>query len=307
MTPDLKENTIDELNLFEGDPSLILTENPDGLWKKLEFDPTNIIKNPKNTLTLEGNKLALGPAVQNSGTLANPTTFPSTLDPVGYGPGYIAATNVWPGRNGATYNDLICAILGGKFGGRIGVEAYAYIAINSELIQILTTGDSGYMFAGTDSENQDPHKDFMFGIDRTGAYKQLSDKSAKHSIAPMKDDILPKLKNLQVKTFGFKVRSDENSSKEKKKSQSEKFFKKHLGLVADDVEKILPEIIHGLGYLSKKEADLDQADPDLIKAFAPKEPSNGNKMINMSHLQIYMLKAIQELAEIVDSLKKGKQ
>ena len=306
MLTDVKETTIDRLNPFEGDPSILLTENPDGLWKKLEFDPTNVVAEPKNILTLEGNKLALGPAVQSSGTLANPTTFPSTLDPGGYGPGYITATNVWPGREGATYNDYICAIFGGRFGGRVGVPAYAYIAVNSELIQILTTGDSGYMFAGTDSETQDPHKDLMFGIDRTGAYKQLSDKSAKHSIAPMKEEVLPKLKNLQLNTFGFKILPDKNASKEKKESLSRKFFKKHIGLVADDAEKVLPEIIHGLGYLSEKEADLDQTDPEIVKAFTPEEKDDKKKMINMSHLQLYMLKAIQELAEAVDALKKDK-
>jgi len=44
----------------------------------------------------------------------------------------------------------------------------------------------------------------------------------------------------------------------------------------------------------------------IVKAFTPEEPSDKKKMINMSHLQLYMLKAIQELAEAVDSLKKDK-
>ena len=90
MTPDLKEITIDELNQFEGDISLFLTENPEGLWKKLEFDTTNIVTEPKNVLTLEEDRLALGPPIQASGTLASPTTFQSEIDPVGYGPGYIS-------------------------------------------------------------------------------------------------------------------------------------------------------------------------------------------------------------------------
>jgi len=61
MTPDLKETTLDELNPFEGDPSVLLTENPVGLWKKLKFDPTNSIQNPSNVLTYHEGKIILGP------------------------------------------------------------------------------------------------------------------------------------------------------------------------------------------------------------------------------------------------------
>ena len=46
MIPDLKETTIDALNPFEGDPSLILTENPQGLWKKIPFIVPFWEKNP---------------------------------------------------------------------------------------------------------------------------------------------------------------------------------------------------------------------------------------------------------------------
>ena len=76
-----------------------------------------------------------------------------------------------------------------------------------------------------------------------------------------------------------------------------------MGLVANEVEEVLPEIVQGLGYLSKKEAETNRADPNLVKMFQPDETKSKTKMLNMTHLQLYMLKAIQELAETVDSLQ----
>jgi hypothetical protein len=57
MIPDLKESTIDELNRFEGDPSLILTENPQGLWKKMEFDPKEDPNENTSFLAVEDKKI----------------------------------------------------------------------------------------------------------------------------------------------------------------------------------------------------------------------------------------------------------
>ena len=57
MTPDLKEITIDELNPFEGDPSLILTENPQGLWKKMDFDPEQDPNEHTSFLAMDGQKV----------------------------------------------------------------------------------------------------------------------------------------------------------------------------------------------------------------------------------------------------------
>jgi len=300
MLTDIKETTINQLNPFEGDPSLLLTENPEGLWKKLEFDPTSTIQSPTNVLTLNQNKIVLASPGQKSGELVNPTTF--TTGQQFYGPGYIAASAEWPGRGGNVYNNYISAIFGGYFGGD-----YAFISLNSDLIQIIADGNSGYLFAGTDEDTQDPATQLMFGIDKAGAYNQLSDKSLKHSISPIKDKVLPKIKKLQLNTYGFLVPYSDEDSKEKKKRKAKNFFKKQLGLVADEVEKIMPELIEGLGYLSKKEAEIDKADPKLVKLFSGDDQEKAKtKMINMSYLQLYMLKAIQELAEAVDSLKGGK-
>ena len=415
--PDIKEITLDELNPFEGDSSLFLTENPDGLWKKLEFDPTTTIQNPTNVLILHEDKIVLGPPGGGGGSsvelqgdisgagvtgapiateikalstginipdqfqefflpggfgataqqiryilkdatmpyfwqmvehestsrkvgfvwafengqpdkfqittsdnanlpiasfskdssfidglvvnnLANPTTFTMT----GSGPGYIAAANEWPGRGGNTYNSYPSAIFGGYFGGD-----YGFIACNSDIIQIIADGDSGYLFGGTDEDTQDPATQLTFGIDKAGAYNQLSDKSMKHSINPMKDKVLPKLKKLQLSTYGFLAPYEEKDSNDKKRRKAKSFFKKQLGLIADEVTKIMPEITEGLGYFSKKEAETDKVDPKLIKLFSPDDKKKTKtKMINMTYLQLYMLKAIQELAEAVDSLKGGK-
>jgi len=411
--PDVKELAMDELNPFEGDPSLFLTENPEGLWKKLEFDPTETIQNPTNVLIYHDNKIVLGPPgggggsavelqgdITGSGTtgapidteikalstgvnvpdkfqdfflpggfpgeaqqfryiikeatmpyfwqtvqhesssrsigfswafesgqpdkfsittsdnthlpiatfskdssfidglivnsIANPTTF--TMP--GEGPAYIAATNEWPGRGGNTYNSYNSAIFGGYFGGD-----YGFIACNSDIIQIIADGDSGYLFGGTDEDTQDPATQLTFGIDKAGTYHQLSDKSMKHSISPVKDSVLSKIKELTLNTYGFLAPYDEKDSDDKKKRKAKSFFKKQLGLIADDVEKIMPEIVEGLGYFTKKEAETDKADPGLVKAFSPDKPSNKTKMINLTHLQLYMLKAIQELAEAVDALQ----
>lgn len=415
--PDIKEITLDELNPFEGDPSLLLTENPQGLWKKLEFDPKTTIQNPTNVLILHEDKIVLGPPGGGGGssvelqgdisgagvtgapitteikslstginipdkfqdfllpggfpgeaqqfryiikeaampyfwqlvqhestnrkvgfvwafesgqpdkfqittsdntnlpiasfsknsswisglsvnTLANPTSFTMT----GSGPGYIAATNEWPSRGGNTYNSYNSAIFGGYFGGD-----YGFIACNSDIIQIIADGDSGYLFGGTDEDTQDPATQLTFGIDKAGAYNQLSDKSLKHSINPMNEKILPKLKKLQLSTYGFLAPYEEKDSNDKKRRKAKSFFKKQLGLIADEVAKIMPEITDGLGYFSKKEAETDKADPKLVKLFSPDDKKKTKtKMINMTYLQLYMLKAIQELAEAVDSLKGGK-
>lgn len=298
--PDIKEITLDELNPFEGDPSLFLTENPDGLWKKLEFDPTSTIQSPTNVLTLNQNKIVLGSPGQKSGELINPTTF--TTGQQFYGPGYIAASAEWPGRGGNVYNNYISAIFGGYFGGD-----YGFIACNSDIIQIIADGDSGYLFGGTDEDTQDPATQLTFGIDKAGAYNQLSDKSLKHSINPMKDKVLPKLKKLQLSTYGFLAPYEEKDSNDKKRRKAKSFFKKQLGLIADEVTKIMPEITEGLGYFSKKEAETQKADPKLIKLFSPDDKKKTKtKMINMTYLQLYMLKAIQELAEAVDEFKGGK-
>ncbi len=115
--------------------------------------------------------------------------------------------------------------------------------------------------------------------------------------------MLPKIKQLKLNTYGFLTPHDEKASDDKKKLRARKFFKKQLGLIADDVEKIMPEIVEGLGYFTKKEAETDKADPQLVKAFSPDKSKNKTKMINLTHLQLYMLKAIQELAEAVDALQ----
>ena len=414
--PDLKEITLDELNPFEGDTSILLTENPEGLWKKLEFDPTNTIQNPTNVLTYHEDKIVLGPPGGGGGTsvelqgdivgagvtgapidteikalstginipdkfqdfllpggfpgeaqqfryiikeatmpyfwqmvehestsrkvgfvwafengqpdkfqittsdnanlpiatfskdssfidglivntLANPTTF--TMP--GSGPAYIAASTEWPGRGGNVYNSYPSSIFGGYFGGD-----YGFIACNSDIIQIIADGDSGYLFGGTDEDLQDPATQLTFGIDKAGAYNQLSEKSLKHSIAPMKDSVLSKIKGLKLNTYGFLAPYDKEDSDDKKKRKAKGFFKKQLGLIADDVEKIMPEIIQGLGYLSKKEAEVEKADPEIVKVFKPDETKQKTKMINMTYLQLYMLKAIQELSEAVDALTKKK-
>ena len=413
MTPDLKETTLDGLNPFEGDPSVLLTENPEGLWKKLAFDPTNSIENPSNVLTYHEGEIILGPpgggggtAVELQGdingagvtgtpidttikalssgidipskiqefflpggfggesqqtryvikeptmpyfrqtvlhesttrkiellfgfengkadtfhiatsdngslpiatfskgssfidglvvnTLANPTFFTMA----GSGPGYIAATNEWPARGGNTYNSYNSAIFGGFFGGD-----YGFIACNSDIIQNIADGDSGYLFGGTDEDTQDPATQLTFGIDKAGAYNQLSDKSLKHSINRVKDRVLSKIRRLPLNTYGFLAPYEEKDSDEKKKRKAKAFFKRHLGLVADEVIKVMPEVVEGLGYFSKKEADTNKIHPKLIKMFQPDGPKTKTKMINMTHLQLYMLKAIQELADEVDFLK----
>lgn len=413
ITSDVDELNIDDLNPFEGDPSVLLTENPEGLWKKLKFDPTSAIQNPSNVLTLHEGKIILGPAGGGGGTplelqgdvtgvgvtgtpinteikalstginipdqtqdfflpggfgataqqvryilkdatmpyfwqmvehestgrkggfvwafengkpdkfeittsdnanlpiatfskdsssiknlvvdtLANPTSFTMA----GSGPGYIAAANEWPRRGGNTYNSYNSAIFGGYFGGD-----YGFIACNSDIIQIIADGDSGYLFGGTDEDILDPATQLTFGIDKAGAYHQLSDKSMKHSINRVKDKALPKIRGLKLNTYGFLASYDEKDSEDKRKRKAKGFFKKQLGLVADEVEEILPEIVNGLGYLSNKEAEIDKADPELIKMFQPNETTPKTKMINMTHLQLYMLKAIQELAETVDALQ----
>lgn len=296
ITSDLEELNIKELNNFEGDTSLLLTENPKGLWKKLVFDPTGTVTSSTNVLAYQDNKILLGPLVESSGQLANPTTF--TTGQQFYGPGYIAASAEWPGRGGNVYNNYISAIFGGYFGGD-----YAFIACGSDIIQIIADGNSGYLFGGTDEDTQDPATQLTFGIDKAGAYHQLSDKELKHSITPVKDSVLSKIKELTLNTYGFLAPYDEKDSDDKKKRKAKSFFKKQLGLIADDVEKIMPEIVQGLGYFSKKEAETDKADPQLVKAFSPDKPANKTKMINLTHLQLYMLKAIQELAEAVDALQ----
>ena len=415
ITSDVDELNIDDLHPFEGDPSVLLTENPEGLWKKLKFDPTSATQNPSNVLTLHEGKIILGPAGGGGGTplelqgdvtgvgvtgtpinteiqslstgitipdqiqdfflpggfgssaqqvrysikeasmpffnqtvqhastsrqsgfkwafengkpntleittsdngnapiatfskdsasiknlvvdtLANPTSF--TTGQQFYGPGYIAASDEWPGRGGNVYNNYISAIFGGYFGGD-----YGFIACGSDIIQIIADGNSGYLFGGTDEDTLDPATQLTFGIDKAGAYKQLSDKSMKHSIHRMKEKVLPKIKGLKLNTYGFLARYDEKDSDDKKKRKAKGFFKKHLGLVADEVEEVLPEIVQGLGYLSKKEAETNRADPNLVKMFQPDETKSKTKMLNMTHLQLYMLKAIQELAETVDSLQ----
>jgi len=298
-TPDLKETTINELNPFEGDTSLLLTENPKGLWKKLVFDPKETLPTTANVLTYHEDKIVLGTPGQSSGSIANPTTFSSETP--GYGPGYITASAEWPVRGGNVYNNYISAIFGGNFGGD-----YGFIACSSDIIQIIADGDSGYLFGGTDEDTLDPATQLTFGIDKAGAYNQISDKSLKHSIAPMKDSVLSKIKELKLNTYGFLAPYNKEDSDDKKKRKAKGFFKKQLGLIADDVEKIMPEIIQGLGYLSKKEAEVDKADPELVKAFKPDEKKQKTKMINMTYLQLYMLKAIQELAEAVDALTKKK-
>ena len=116
-------------------------------------------------------------------TLENPTTF--TTGQQFYGPGYIAASAEWPGRGGNVYNNYISAIFGGYFGGD-----YGFIACSSDIIQIIADGDSGYLFGGTDKDTQDPATQLTFGIDKAGAYHQLSDKSMKHSINTVKDRVL---------------------------------------------------------------------------------------------------------------------
>ena len=373
ITSDVDELNIDDLHPFEGDPSVLLTENPEGLWKKLKFDPTSATQNPSNVLTLHEGKIILGPAGGGGGTplelqgdvtgvgvtgtpinteikslrtgitipdqiqdfflpggfgasdqqvryiikeasmpffnqtvqhestsrqagfkwafengkpntleittsdngnlpiatfskdsasienlvvdtLANPTSFTMAGD----GPGYIAAANEWPGRGGNIYNSYNSAIFGGYFRGD-----YGFIACNSDIIQVISDGGSGYLFGGTEEDTLDPATQLTFGIDRAGAYNQLSDKSMKHSINRMKDKVLPKIKGLKLNTYGFLARYDEKDSDEKKKRKAKGFFKKHLGLVADEVEEVLPEIVQGLGYLSNKEAETNRADPNL--------------------------------------------
>lgn len=299
ITSNLEELNIHELNSFEGDTSLLLTENPKGLWKKLVFDPKETVTTTSNVLTYQDEKIVLGNPGQASGSIANPTTFESGTP--GYGPGYITAANEWPVRGGNTYNSYNSAIFGGYFGGD-----YGFVACNSDIIQIIADGDSGYLFGGTDEDTQDPATQLTFGIDKAGAYNQLSDKSMKHSIAPLKESVLSKIKELTLNTYGFTAPYDKKDSKDKKRRKAKNFFKKRLGLIADDVEKVMPEIVQGLGYLTKKEAEIDKADPDLVKAFFPEETKNNTKMINLTHLQLYMLKAIQELAEAVDALTKKK-
>lgn len=413
ITSDVDELNIDDLNPFEGDPSVLLTENPEGLWKKLKFDPTSATQNPSNVLTLHEGKIILGPAGGGGGTplelqgdvtgvgitgtpinteikalstginipdqtqdfflpggfgasaqqvryiikeasmpffnqtvqhestsrqsglkwafesgkpntleittsdngntpiatfskdsssinnlvvdtLANPTSFTMAGD----GPAYIAAANEWPGRGGNIYNSYNSAIFGGYFRGD-----YGFIACNSDIIQVISDGGSGYLFGGTEEDTLDPATQLSFGIDRAGAYNQLSDKAMKHSIHRVKDKVLPKIRRLKLNTYGFLAKYDEKDSDAKKKRKAKGFFKKQLGLVADEVEEILPEIVGGLGYLSKKEAEIGKADPKLVKMFQPDETTPKTKMINMTHLQLYMLKAIQELAETVDSLQ----
>ena len=115
--------------------------------------------------------------------------------------------------------------------------------------------------------------------------------------------MLSKIRGLTLNTYGFLAPYEEKDSDDKKKRKANGFFKKHLGLVADDVAKVMPEVVEGLGYFSKKEADTDKIHPNLINKFKPDEAKRKTKMINMTHLQLYMLKALQELADEVDSLK----
>ena len=114
---------------------------------------------------------------------------------------------------------------------------------------------------------------------------------------------ISKIRGLTLNTYGFLAPYEEKDSDAKKKRKAKGFFKKHLGLVADDVVKVMPEVVEGLGYFSKKEADTGKIHPHLGKMFKPDEEKRKTKMINMTHLQLYMLKAIQELADEVDFLK----
>ena len=97
MTPDLKEITIDELNPFEGDPSLILTENPDGLWKKIPFIPSQGSNDRSSFLTFQDNKIINKPIPFDfiNGVLTQDLPFPKQT---GSGLDWVVNWDVWEKR-----------------------------------------------------------------------------------------------------------------------------------------------------------------------------------------------------------------
>lgn len=93
MTPDVQELNLDDLNPYEGDDVLLLSENTKGLWKQLSFSPTEFTTTPTSLLAFYDNKIVsttagsignieLTGAVTGSGTLGSPvnTTLSDNLD-----------------------------------------------------------------------------------------------------------------------------------------------------------------------------------------------------------------------------------
>ena len=159
MTPDLKEITIDELNPFEGDPSLILTENPQGLWKKMDFDPAQDPNEHTSFLAVEDKKIVNKkvPFDYAYGILSSDLPFPNssgevdwvvkwqTITPGNYGlikqkdsatltlqPGYKYRLTAWltGTLGGSNYWDIHCQWYNNTTKGWVGLPAYNRLNIS---------------------------------------------------------------------------------------------------------------------------------------------------------------------------------
>ena len=138
---DIQELNLEDLNPFEGDPSILLTESTkNGFWKGLFFDPSVVSPSATQFLALENNQIVLGTASGGGGGTV-------TLDGVISGSGLVNETIT------TTFSSPINLPLGGgRITGILG-EPYANDeAVNKGAIDTWLATTLGDANAYTDGE-----------------------------------------------------------------------------------------------------------------------------------------------------------
>jgi hypothetical protein len=146
----------------------------------------------------------------------------------------------------------------------------AFIIQNGGDLKIYTPGNIGSssLYVDNNGEIITPG-DFVAGNVRASAFYYLSDISLKENIQPLTDS-LDKILNLSGVEFNFK----DDAAK-----------KKTIGLIAQDVEKILPEIVVKSETTGLESVDYAKLVPVLIEALKEQQKEIDNLKSQMESLK----------------------
>lgn len=168
---------------------------------------------------------------------------------------------------------------------------------STDTCTIWTAGDGGTILNIQDEDS--PNTRIAYVASETGAWTVVSSEKRKHSIRnKANNNVLERFMNLSVKTYGYKYKTEEDSTEKKKTRVEKKSNKMATGLILEEVFKIFPNCLPG--YYNK----LFQDKKDKSLVFEKEISSPENSGIDYNVLTCYFIMAFQELAKKVEFLEQ---